>query len=44
MKVFNIQEVKTHLSRPVQATARGEDILIAKHGRPVASLTSYSEP
>lgn len=42
MKVYNIQEAKTHLSRLVEATANGEEVLIAKHGKPMARLTSYS--
>lgn len=43
MKTYNIQEAKTHLSRLIEETARGEEIVIARHGRPTARLTSYSQ-
>jgi prevent-host-death family protein len=38
MKIFNIHEAKTHLSRLLEAVAAGEEILIAKAGKPVARL------
>ena len=34
----NIHEAKTHLSRLVERVAQGEDIVIARAGRPVARL------
>lgn len=34
----NIHEAKTHLSRLVERAARGEVLIIAKAGRPVAKL------
>jgi prevent-host-death family protein len=34
----NIHAAKTHLSRLVERAARGEEILIARAGRPVARL------
>ena len=43
MSVVNIYEAKTHLSRLVARAAAGEDIVIAKAGRPVAKLVGYSE-
>jgi len=42
MKV-NIHEAKTHLSRLVERAAAGEEITIAKAGRPVARLVAYRE-
>jgi len=39
MKKVNIHEAKTHLSRLVDRAAAGEEILIAKNGRPMAKLT-----
>ncbi len=36
----NIHEAKTHLSRLIQRVQRGEQIIIAKAGRPVARLTA----
>jgi prevent-host-death family protein len=38
MGVFNVHEAKTHLSRLLERVARGEEIIIAKSGRPVAKL------
>jgi prevent-host-death family protein len=43
MSVVNIYEAKTHLSRLVARAAAGEEIVIAKAGRPVAKLVRYSE-
>ena len=42
MKVINIQEAKTHLSRLVDSAHEGEEVLIGKHGKPLARLISYS--
>jgi prevent-host-death family protein len=39
MRVLNIQEAKTHLSRLVDEAVAGEDIVIAKAGRPQVKLT-----
>ena len=38
MKSVNIHEAKTHLSRLVERVAAGEEIIIAKAGRPAARL------
>lgn len=38
MAVFNVRDAKTHLSRLLDRVARGEEIVIAKRGRPVAKL------
>lgn len=38
MKSFDIHEAKTHLSRLVERVEAGEEIVIAKAGRPVARL------
>jgi len=37
----NIHEAKTHLSRLVDRAAAGEEIVIARAGRPVARLVAY---
>lgn len=37
----NIHEAKTHLSRLVQAVERGEEVIICRHGNPVARLIPY---
>ena len=38
MKIVNLHAAKTHLSRLVAEAAAGEDVVIAKAGRPVARL------
>jgi prevent-host-death family protein len=38
MKTVNIHAAKTHLSSLVEEAAAGEEIVIAKAGRPVARL------
>ncbi len=38
MKTVNIHVAKTHLSRLVEEAAAGEEIVIAKAGKPVARL------
>ena len=43
MKV-NIHDAKTHLSRLVDRVAAGEEITIARAGKPVAKLVPYQEP
>ena len=40
MESFNVQEAKTHLSRLLARVEAGEEILISRHGRPVARLVS----
>jgi prevent-host-death family protein len=39
MKKVNIYEAKTRLSQLVEAAAAGDDVIIARAGRPVARLT-----
>jgi len=37
----NIHEAKTHLSRLVERVEAGEEVVIARAGRPVARLVPY---
>jgi len=37
-QTVNVHEAKTHLSRLLEAVERGEDVVIARAGRPVARL------
>jgi prevent-host-death family protein len=39
MPVVNIYQAKTQLSKLVEQAAAGEDVVIARNGRPVARLT-----
>lgn len=41
MRVINIHEAKTHLSRLLERVASGEDIVIAKAGHPVVRLVPF---
>lgn len=41
MKSVNIQAAKTHLSRLVEEAAAGEEIILAKAGKPIAKLIPY---
>lgn len=38
MKTVNIHEAKTHLSRLIEEVAAGNEVIIARNGRPVAHL------
>jgi prevent-host-death family protein len=44
MRTVNIHAAKTQLSRLVDAAAAGEEILIAKSGKPVARLGPLVAP
>jgi prevent-host-death family protein len=39
----NIHEAKTHLSRLVERAAAGEEIVVAKAGKPMAKLVRYED-
>jgi prevent-host-death family protein len=40
-KSFNVLEAKTHLSRLIERVEAGEEVVIARAGRPVAGLVPY---
>ena len=40
-KSFNVLEAKTHLSRLIERVEAGEEVVIARAGRPVARLVPY---
>ena len=42
-ETVNLYQAKTHLSRLVERAARGEEIIIAKGGKPMAKLVPYRE-
>jgi prevent-host-death family protein len=44
MSVINIPAAKTNLSRLIDAAAAGEEIVIARAGKPVARLVPFIEP
>jgi prevent-host-death family protein len=43
MQTVNIHAAKTHLSRLVDAAAAGEEIVIARAGKPVARLVPLQD-
>ena len=43
MQIINIHEAKTNLSKLIEKTAQGEEVIISKAGKPVAKLVAYKE-
>ncbi len=43
MAQYNLHAAKTHLSRLVDRAASGEDIVLARSGKPVARIVSLEE-
>jgi prevent-host-death family protein len=43
-KPVNVHEAKTHFSKLLERVAGGEEIVIAKSGKPVARLVPIAEP
>lgn len=43
-EAVNLYDAKTHLSQLVERAARGEEIIIAKAGRPLARLVPLEAP
>ena len=41
MEIINVHQAKTHFSSLIKRVAGGEDIIIAKAGKPIARLTSF---
>ena len=44
MRVVNIHEAKTHLSRLIDEAARGEPFVIAKAGKPLVKVSALDAP
>jgi len=40
LKIINIHEAKTHLSRLIENAAKGEPFVIAKSGKPMVKVTA----
>jgi prevent-host-death family protein len=43
MKITNIHEAKTQLSKLIESALAGEEIIIAKAGKPLVKLIPYQE-
>ena len=44
MRTVNIHDAKTHLSRLVEAAAKGEPFIIAKAGKPLVKVVPVDAP
>jgi prevent-host-death family protein len=44
MLTVNIHEAKTHLSRLIEAAAKGESFIIAKAGKPLVKVVALDAP
>ena len=44
MKMVNIHEAKTHLSRLIEEAVHGEGFIIAKAGKPMVQVTPIEAP
>ena len=44
MRTVNMHEAKTHLSRLVEAAAKGEPFIIARAGKPVVKVVAVEAP
>jgi prevent-host-death family protein len=43
MTVFNIHDAKNHFSKLIERVLNGEEVVIAKAGKPVARLLPFAE-
>jgi prevent-host-death family protein len=44
MRIVNIHEAKTHLSKLVELASKGEPFIIAKAGKPLVKVTPLDAP
>jgi len=44
MQTVNIHEAKTHLSRLIEEVAAGDEVVIAKAGKPVVRIVPFVKP
>jgi prevent-host-death family protein len=42
MQTFNIHDAKTHFSKLIEAVTHGEQVIIARAGKPIARLMAIS--
>lgn len=41
MTIYNVHDAKTHFSKLLDLVLNGEEVVIAKAGKPVARITPY---
>ena len=44
MTIVNVHQAKTQLSRLIEQAEAGEDVVIARAGKPAVRLVAYTEP
>ncbi|MEB3188542.1 MAG: type II toxin-antitoxin system prevent-host-death family antitoxin [bacterium] len=44
MTIVNVHQAKSQLSKLIEQAERGEDVVIARAGKPAVRLVAYSEP
>lgn len=44
MDVVNVHEAKTHFSKLLERVERGEEVVIARRGQPIARLVPHPAP
>ncbi len=42
MKIVKLHEAKAHLSELIEEVVRGEEVIISRHGKPVAKLSGLA--
>ena len=43
MNIINLYEAKTHLSKVINQAVKGEEVVIARSGKPVVRLVPYDQ-
>lgn len=43
MEIYNVHEAKTNLSKLINKTLKGEEVVIAKAGKPMIKLSAYKK-
>lgn len=43
MQIINIHQAKTTLSKLIEKTSKGEEVIISKAGKPVAKLVPFKQ-
>ncbi len=44
MTIYNVAEAKAHLSRLLEAALKGEDVVVARAGKPLVRLVPVNAP
>lgn len=44
MQKYNLYEAKTHFSKIMNLVEHNEEVIISKHGKPIAKIIPFCEP